>query len=149
MHKGKILPPVYVLAALVLALGLHYTWPVATIVPSPWNRIGIVVLLAGLTLIVSPAFVFSARRTAIKPFDESTVLIQDGLYAYSRNPIYVGMTTMVLGVALLLGTVKVFVTPILLALVLRLLFIRVEEKMLEDTFGQVYLTYKSRVRRWL
>lgn len=149
MHKGKLLPPVYLLAAMLLAYGLHHFLPIATIIPAPWNRVGLVLLLLGLILIVAPAAVFKARDTAIRPFDESAVLIQEGLYAYSRNPIYVGMVVLVLGIAILFGTASPLIAPLLLAFILRLVFIRVEEAMLETRFGQEYRTYKSRVRRWL
>jgi protein-S-isoprenylcysteine O-methyltransferase Ste14 len=149
VHKGKLLPPVYVLLALCAAYLLHKFWPLATAIPTPWNYIGLMLVLAGIAMILSPAITFNARGTAIKPFDEATVLVQDGLYSHSRNPIYLGMVILVLGVAMLLGSATAFIAPMALAVVLQLLFIRVEERMLAARFGSEYSAYKARVRRWL
>ena len=149
MHKGKFLPPVYLLLALILALALHWFVPVATVVPRPWNYLGAVFILFGITLIVVPARAFSARGTAIKPFDESSVLVQDGFNAISRNPMYLGMVGLVLGVAIWLGSATPLVTPIVLLTILQMLFIRVEEGMLQAKFGDEYRSYMARVRRWL
>ena len=149
MNKGKLLPPVYLVIALVLALAFDYYAPVARVVPAPWNWAGVALVAAGLALIVSQAIVFKSKGTAIKPFDESSVLIQDGLYRFSRNPIYVGMVTLLLGVAIGLGTVTPFIAPIGMWIILSALFIRVEERMLEEKFGDRYRAYQRKVRRWL
>lgn len=149
MHKGKLLPPVYLLASLVLAWLLHRFVPLVMLVPRPWNFFGAVLVIVGLALIVVPAGVFKARGTAIKSFDESTVLVQDGLYAISRNPIYLGMVALALGLAIVLGSATPFIAPIVLIVILRTRFIRVEEEMLRATFGDEYRAYQGRVRRWL
>jgi protein-S-isoprenylcysteine O-methyltransferase Ste14 len=77
------------------------------------------------------------------------VLVQDGLFAFSRNPMYLGMVLVVLGVATLLRGAVPFVVPVVLAVLLYLRFIRFEERALEQTFGDDYRAYKARVRRWL
>ena len=149
MNKGKLLPPVYLVLSFVIALALNYYAPVATVVPEPWNWAGVALIAAGLALIVSQALVFKSKGTAIKPFDESSVLIQDGVYRFSRNPIYVGMVMLLLGVALWLGTATPFMAPIGMWIILSTLFIRVEERMLEEKFGDQYRSYQRKVRRWL
>ncbi|HLT92892.1 MAG TPA: isoprenylcysteine carboxylmethyltransferase family protein [Woeseiaceae bacterium] len=149
MNKGKLLPPVYLLLCILLAVGLHRYAPVATAIPRPWSFLGVGMVVLGLLMVVLPAAMFKARGTAIKPFDESTALIEDGLYAFSRNPIYLGMIVLVLGVAVWLGSATPFVAPVLLWAILRFRFIPVEEAMLERTFGERYRAYKARVRRWL
>jgi protein-S-isoprenylcysteine O-methyltransferase Ste14 len=149
VHKGKLLPPLYLLASLILAPVLNYYLPIAPVVPRPWNYLGALLVLAGLALIILPASVFSARGTAIKPFDESAILIQDGFFAFSRNPMYLGMVTLALGVSVWLGSATPFVAPLGLLAVLQVRFIRIEEEMLQAKFGDEYRSYMTRVRRWL
>lgn len=149
MHKGKLLPLVYLLASLVLAFALHHSLPVTRLVPPSLRFAGVGLIVLGVALIIAPALIFRARRTAIMPFEESSVLIQEGLYGFSRNPIYLGMVIISLGVAVLLGSASSFAAPVGLFAVLQERFIRVEERMLEDRFGERYRSYRARVRRWL
>src|SRR5262245_42193826 len=128
MKKGKVLPPVYFLGALVLAVVLHYALPLAQVVPRPWHLVGVLLIAIGLVFIVVPARTFKARNTAIKPFDASSVLVQDGLFSISRNPMYLGMVLVLLGVAMILRSATPFVVPVLLAVALQTQFIRPEEQ---------------------
>ena len=148
MQGAKLLPPVYFLGALALTALLHYILPSAPVIPAPWHLGGLVIAI-GLLLIVAPARTFQSRDTAIKPFEESSVLVQDGLFAVSRNAMYLGMVLVVLGVAILLRGAVPFVVPVALAVVLYVRFIRFEEQALEQTFGDGYRAYKARVRSWL
>jgi len=91
MPKSRTLPPVYFLGALVLAVALHYAVPLAQVVPRPWHLVGVLLIAIGLVFIVVPARTFKARDTAIKPSDVSSVLVQDGFFSISRNPMYLGM----------------------------------------------------------
>lgn len=149
MHKGKLLPPIYLLACLALAFALHRYMPLVSVIPHRWNLLGLGLIVGGLALIVAPALAFKSRGTAIKPFDESSVLVRDGLYAVTRNPIYLGMVALVLGAAVWLGSAAPFIAPAVLAFILHTRFIRIEEEMLQARFGDEYLAYKARVRRWL
>ena len=92
---------------------------------------------------------FSRAGTTIKPFEESSALVTHGPYYFSRNPIYIGLVLVLIGVGLVMGTIAPFaVVPIFIWLIQRR-FILPEEAMLEKTFGSVYVAYKRQVRRWL
>jgi protein-S-isoprenylcysteine O-methyltransferase Ste14 len=92
---------------------------------------------------------FRRADTTIKPFQESSALITSGPFRLSRNPMYVSMTSVLLGVALLLGSLSPFlVLPLLMVLIQRR-FIVPEESMLAATFGDAYAAYVRGVRRWL
>lgn len=149
MQVGKILPPVYFLGALVVAVVLHYVAPFVAVIPTPWHLAGGLLVAAGLAFIVLPARTFQARDTAIKPFETSSALVTDGFYAITRNPMYLGMVLVVIGVATLLRGAAPFVVPVLLAVLLQIRFIRFEERALEQVFGDDYRSYQARVRRWL
>ncbi|MGD8385312.1 MAG: isoprenylcysteine carboxylmethyltransferase family protein, partial [Lysobacterales bacterium] len=83
------------------------------------------------------------------PFSPATTLVTGGLYRYTRNPMYLGMTLMLLGMALLLGSVTALAPVAGFARVIHKRFVLPEEAFLEKAFGQAYLDYKLRVRRWL
>lgn len=144
-----VYPPVYLLAALALMILLHWFVPVGQIVPLWGKWLGIGVFLLGTAIGIALSAVFGRRQTTIKPFQRSSVLITDGLYRYSRNPIYLGMALILLGVALFLGSVTpFFVIPLFVALIQQR-FIRHEERMLAETFGDDYRAYQRRTRRWI
>jgi protein-S-isoprenylcysteine O-methyltransferase Ste14 len=143
------LPPVYFLASLFIAIGLHYRAPVAVIISQPWNLAGIFVIVAGVGIVIHPALAFRTADTSIIPFRESSSLVREGMYRFSRNPMYLGMLTVLLGACAVLGSLSPFVVPFLFYLIIRHRFIRVEESMLEEKFGDEYLEFKRSVRRWI
>ena len=92
---------------------------------------------------------FQAAGTPIKPLTESTVLIRHGLYRWSRNPMYLGAILLVGGVAILLGTLAPLLVVIAFFAILQEGFVRREERLLDETFGDTYRAYRRSVRRWL
>ena len=97
MSPNKVLPPVYFLGALGGAVVLHYVVPFVAVIPRPWHLAGGVLVAVGLAFIVVPARTFQTKGTAIKPFERSSLLITDGFYAITRNPMYLGMVLAVTG----------------------------------------------------
>ena len=148
MGKLKILPPVYLLATLLLMVGLHVLLPVRKFVPAPFSWVGMFLLIIGLGCILGEAWIFKKVGTPIKPFKESTHLITGGLYRFSRNPIYLSMVVLLLGVAIRLGTLSPFLPIPLFTLLIQEHFIKKEEAMLEQRFGETYAAYRNKVRRW-
>jgi len=145
----RILPPVYLLAAVFVMIGLHYFGPVMQLVSSPYRYLGILLLLGGFATVVRVADDLRRAGTTIKPFEPSSVLLTEGLYRVTRNPIYVSMSVGLLGLAVLLGSLSPFlVVPIFVYLIGRR-FVRAEEAVLEQVFGAQYSAYKARVRRWI
>jgi len=142
------LPPIIVLLSILLQIALHVWLPVASIVPPPWNWIGALIIAAGIGILIGPALAFRRSETSIIPFTESSSLVVDGLYRYTRNPMYVGMLLVLTGVAMLAGSLTPFVVPLLFVPLMNVRVIRHEERMLTDTFGAEYTDYASRVGRW-
>ena len=144
----RILPPVYFLAAILSMAGLHFLLPIARVL-STAHSIGAVLILSGIALILWAARLFSQAGTAIKPFEESSKLITGGPYRWSRNPIYLGMVIVLLGIGMTLGTLAPFAVIPVFVWLIRKNFIAHEEAMLEKSFGSAYAEYKRRIRRWL
>ena len=92
---------------------------------------------------------FKRKNTTVKPYEKSSFLVLEGSFRFSRHPMYLGMVIGLLGVAVLLGSLIVFLALIAFLLTMHIIFIPFEEKALEETFGQEYLDYKKRVRCWL
>jgi protein-S-isoprenylcysteine O-methyltransferase Ste14 len=147
--KGRVLPPVYFLLALVAMAALHYLVPIAQPISSPIRYTGIVLVVSAIALVLWAAFLFRRAGTTIKPFQESSALIASGPYRITRNPMYVGMAGALLGIAILLGSLAPFLVVPAFAALIQSKFIRAEEAALESTFGDVFRDYKSKVRRWL
>lgn len=145
----RIVPPVYFLASLLGMLALHRYLPVARIIEPPLTWLGLVPLLLGLASAVAGAQAFGRAGTSVKPFREAKALVTDGIFRVSRNPMYLGMISALLGVAILLGTLGAFLPVPLFFFVLQHWFVRPEEKMLDRLFGERYREYRRHVRRWM
>lgn len=148
-QKRRLIPPVYFFSALVLMVALHWALPIARIVAPPLSYIGVVLVAAGMWLGGHAFRGFSKAGTPVVPFERSTTLVTNGSYRLTRNPMYVGMVLILAGIALLLGTVGPWLPIPAFVWIIRSRFILGEERFLEELFGQQYLAYKSRVRRWL
>ncbi len=135
--------------SIAMCIIAHFVFPVSTILRYPWNLTGIVPMILGSWLNLFADQAFKKAQTTVKPFEESTHLIKDGAFQFSRNPMYLGMVLILVGTALLLGTVSPFIVAFIFAILMDYRFIRIEEQMLEAKFGEVWLSYKCRVRRWL
>lgn len=144
-----LLPPVFFLLFLLLSVALHYQWPLAEVVPEPWNYSGAAVILVALAMLIVSAGAFARAETAIIPFQPSSHLVTGGFYRFTRNPMYLGMLLVLLGADLLMGSLSSFLLLPLFMLVIQRRFIRHEEALLEATFGEEYRRYRARVRTWL
>lgn len=149
MKRAGPLPPTYLLASLVLMVLLHLLMPIARIIALPWSLLGFLPALAGVILNLLADSSFKRARTTVKSFDTPTVLITAGVFRLSRNPMYLGFALILLGLAVLLGTLLPFVIVVLFSLFVDRWFIAFEERMLLKEFGNKWLEYRKQVRRWL
>jgi protein-S-isoprenylcysteine O-methyltransferase Ste14 len=101
----------------------------------PWNFLGLVPLGLGLALAMAAERQFVRAGTPVRPFTEPVVLVSDGSFRRSRNPMYLGLILALVGAALLRWVQPRFIVR--------------EERLLEDRFGDAYRAYCLRVRRWV
>ena len=149
MTSKRVLPPTYLLAFIVLMIALRFLLPMAMIVPFPWSLFGLVLLAAGILINLIADKAFTKANTTVKPFEESAVLITDGAFRISRHPMYLGFVLILIGIAIIMGTLTPFFAIPVFAALMDIVFIRAEERMLEDTFGRTWLEYTRGVRRWI
>ena len=146
---SKILPTTYLLISIVVMAALHLLVPVIQVIPMPWNILGIVPIVGGVAINLIADSAFRQVKTTVKPFTESTALVTSGAFRINRNPMYLGFVLTLLGIAILLGSLAPFVVVLVFCILMDRVFIQVEERMLEDKFGQAWLEYKAKVRRWI
>jgi protein-S-isoprenylcysteine O-methyltransferase Ste14 len=149
--EHKIPPPIVVL---IVAAGM---WPLAGVAPtirldSLWRWIvagGLAV--GGLLIARSGVRDFARAKTTINPvnIDNASTLVTTGIFATTRNPMYLGMTMLLLGWAVFLSGVWTIFGPILFVLFITRFQIIPEEAVLAQKFGRGYQDYMQRVRRWL
>lgn len=143
------LPPVIFLAAIAAVFALDRFVPVVHWVPDEWRFAGAVPLVLGLGLSAWASQLFHRLGTAIKPADTPTVLVRQGPFRVSRNPMYLGLAVMLVGLAWALGSATPWVIPPIFVALIHYRFVRYEERRMEAQFGADYLAYKDKVRRWI
>jgi protein-S-isoprenylcysteine O-methyltransferase Ste14 len=149
MNNERTLPPVYLFISLAGMVLLNLFLPVYHMIPYPWNATGIIPLACGMVLNIIADRAFKQSGTTVKPFEASTTLVTSGAFRYSRNPMYLGMVLILIGVAFLLGSLSPFIISPLFTITMDRAFIVAEEKMLEGHFGDKWRQYKASVRRWI
>ncbi len=145
-------PPVLLVAAVATALGLErllIRLPVPFAETDLAHFMGLTVLLGGLCLAVWAALQFRSHQTSIRPDRGSNALVAAGPFAFSRNPIYLGEVLALVGAGIGFNRLWLVLVAPLFALAVARLAIAPEEAYLERRFGEAYLDYKARVRRWL
>lgn len=128
---------------------VHCLIPVMIVIAPPYSYTGAVVMLAGLGFMMWAARVFRLAGTGFRLQEGGSVLVTSGPFRYSRNPMYLGMLIWLIGFAVLLGSLVVFVFPVLFFLLAEFLLIPREERRMEQMFGERFTGYGRRVRRWL
>jgi protein-S-isoprenylcysteine O-methyltransferase Ste14 len=148
MTPPKVLPPHYFAVSLALIIGIG-VFEDGKLLPSPWHYLGALLILTGIAIAAQGSRLFAKADTNIIPFTESTALVTTGVFAHSRNPMYTGMVLALAGTALIMNGWLSWLVVILFTTIIRGFFIRTEERLMEQTFGEAYLDYKARVRRWI
>ncbi|HEY7407575.1 MAG TPA: isoprenylcysteine carboxylmethyltransferase family protein [Gemmatimonadaceae bacterium] len=110
---------------------------------------GWLLIALGLVILLWAMLTFLRARTAILPSRPARSIVATGPYRFTRNPMYVAMSAIYTGLALLMGVGWPLVLLPIVLLSLAALVIRREERYLGDAFGEEYAAYRARVRRWL
>lgn len=144
-------PPLLFLGALALGLALDFgLFRTPTGLPRP-ARLGVAFVLASAAagLLAGALRRFRRTGTAVEPWRPSTALVTEGVYRFTRNPIYLALALLHLGSALAFDSALALASlPFALAAVQAGVVAR-EERYLEGKFGDEYRRYKASVRRWL
>lgn len=142
------IPPTYFYLSVTFSIMLYLIFPGMRLISFPINLSGLVLIFSGGFLVIYCLRLLKKHDTPER-FTRSTCIVKNGPYKFTRNPMYLAMVTMSTGIAILLGNIISFISPLLLFIIIQFSFIPFEEKKMEATFGNEYLDYKNRVRRWI
>ena len=145
----KVMPPTVLAATLVAMIAVHFTFPLKDLIPSPYNYSGIALIVFGVVGNIWADKLFRKHRTTVKPNLKPTSLICTGPYAMCRHPMYLGMTAITAGVALLLGSLSPMPFALAFFLIVARCYIPLEERNMAEEFGEGWAAYKKKVRMWL
>ena len=144
----KIHPPLLAGALLLVTLALQFMLPEEHTVG--WEEfIGLLFVAAGVGVMCFAAAIFSARDTTKNPQGEPTAFVVQPPYTLTRNPMYLGLTTTLFGLAIFFGSIVMLLGPAVFFAMIDRIVIPREEETMERLFGQEYRDYTYRVRRWV
>lgn len=148
-ERTELLPPTYWFGCALLMITIHVFFPLVQ-----WSEP--LLTYAGVTLIAAAglsggwaAWTFRQYGTSVHPFEPPRCLVTAGPYRYSRNPMYLSLLVMLIGLWLILGSVTPVVVVMVFETILSTRFIEPEERMLENCYGDAFRRYKAAVRQWI
>ena len=145
----KIPPPLLVL---ILVISNYFSSKKIDLILLPnQNLISFIILLVGVLILINPILKFIKSKTTIDPikFKKVNKLITSGIYKYSRNPMYLGLLMIVISTSIFYLNIFSMLTPFLFILWINKFQIKREEDFLTEKFGEEYLSYKKKTRRWI
>lgn len=143
------LPPVIYGAALGLGLLIHFIHPARFFPQMPARWLGILLMLVSILMVGSAIRALGRAGTTFDVRKPTTAIATDGAFRFSRNPMYLAATLLYLGIASLVNSLWLLFLVVPALLVMQRGVVEREEQYLERKFGEEYLRYKSRVRRWI
>jgi len=149
----KFPPPLIFFCLMLFGYGIQYLYPLTieeTIGESLAIRyFAIVMILIGMSIALYSLFQFFKAKTHVEPWQPTTSIITSGLFAYSRNPIYLSFCMLTIGTSIAFNNLWMLLSTIPSAYLVYVIAIKKEEQYLEKKFGEEYLAYKTKVRRWI
>ena len=149
----RVIPPAVPVVIVLVGIGLNYVWPVdfgfLLLAPARYWVGGLIVAGAFFGLGLWSVIIFRRSGQSENPWKPTPQIVERGPFRLTRNPMYLQMVLICIGVAVILMNVWILVFTPLCAWVLQRFAILPEERYLERKFGESYLAYKRRVRRWL
>jgi protein-S-isoprenylcysteine O-methyltransferase Ste14 len=148
-NLGLVRPPLVYLASIAVGSVLEFTWRVPFLPHVLAAPLGTLLVVAAVALFSGSVRKFRAAGTPVQGNKPTTVIVRAGPYRFSRNPIYLALSLLHLGIAIWVNTLWLVATLIAAVAVMAYVVIPREEQYLERRFGAEYLDYKNSVRRWV
>jgi protein-S-isoprenylcysteine O-methyltransferase Ste14 len=143
------MPTNYFAALLALSIVLHFVYPIGKVLHPPATYAGYLFIGFGAAMNLWTDALFRRHDTTVKPYLDPSTLIVSGPFALSRHPMYLGMASVLLGVAVNHGTISTILFPVAYVALMESLFIPYEEENCVKVFGDAYQEYRRSVGRWL
>ena len=145
----RLRPPTLARVLTVIAMGLH---ALGFGIAAPFGRSlagGALLMAAGFTWMAWAWWCFRQAGTPLRPTAQPTLLVDEGPYRFGRNPMYLGIVVMMLGMGLASGVPFMAIAAANFVVIVGAVHIRHEEAQLQRTFGGWYSDYAASVRRWI
>lgn len=142
-------PPFIYLGGLILGALLDWWLPYPVLPRTLQLSVGAVLIVAGMAVAIAALARFRHAGTSVPTHTPTSAIVTGGVYGYSRNPIYIGLTLFYLGLAAVIDGVWTAAMLIPILLIMQYGVVAREEAYLERKFGDAYRAYKQSVRRWL
>jgi len=149
--KLKIPPPIIAILSALIIWGLSETLPTDVINGEIRQIIALIILAMAGAIDAWALISFRMVKTTIDPRypHKTSTIVSHGIYAYTRNPMYLGLVLILSSLSIYLGTAFGLIVMVLFILYMNRFQIVAEEEALERQFGEAYLDYKNSVRRWI
>lgn len=144
-----LVPPLLMILCIIGMILIHEYGSPTLVIPSSIKAFGYLVILVGVALPVWSAYIFRRRETNILPYKSPDKMVTEGPFLFSRNPMYLGMLLVILGIAIRLGSLESLPFVVLFFVVANWWYIPFEETKMKAAFGDAFDDYKGKVRRWL
>jgi protein-S-isoprenylcysteine O-methyltransferase Ste14 len=147
-----VFPPLIILATFLIACALQWLMPLGWLahIDRSWRiGAGIIIAMIGAPVMIGGRRALMRRGTNVNPSLPSTALATDGMYRWTRNPMYVGVTTLTIAVALIFALDWLLLLLVPSFLLLHFGVVAREERYLERKFGDEYRRYKASVPRYM
>jgi len=148
--KVIVLPPVLYLGSVLAGIFIHWLWPLPFLT---WGvlrvALGLIAISAAGVLVRSAFSLFRRMDQDPNPRTPTPRITQEGAYRFTRNPMYVALSLIQIGIGIALGNAWILILLLPTCAVMHYGVILREETYLEGKFGDEYLRFKSSVRRWL
>lgn len=142
-------PPRIALALLVVTIVVWYFSPPNTLLYLPYKLVASICIILGFAGLILAWLQFKRSDAAVCPTAKTSRIIKNGLYRYTRNPMYLGMFLILLGASFIMGTISSMLGPFIFFLIIDKIFIPYEEDKLLSSFGGSYKDYMAATRRWV
>ena len=143
------LPPLIYGVAFVFGLAVHFVFPTHFLPQKPALGLGTLFIVVSIAVMLSAIRAFHRAKTTHDVRKPSTAIVTEGPLRFTRNPIYLSMTLLYLGLASLINSLWILLLGLPLVVVIQWGVINREERYLERKFGEEYRRYKTQVRRWI
>ncbi len=143
------IPPLIYLAFLLMGLAMDYVRPVAVLPASVQYIAGFAIIALSGVIAISAVLQFQRARTSFSAFEPATHLVTGGPYRLSRNPGYVALSLLYVGIGVAADNLWIVAGLVPTLVFMHYGVISREERYLERRFGEEYLRYKASVRRWV
>ena len=144
-------PPLVPLLSILAGVALNREWPIASIPIGSTARIalGVVIVALGVASAMSARVFFVRTGQSVIPYKPTPELIFQGPYRFTRNPMYVGLTLMQIGIGIAMNNLWISLLAAATLAIIHVIAVRPEEAYLSRKFGEPYRQYLTRVRRYI